>query len=138
MKRKILIGSLIGGGVVITAGAAFALLGGIVALPDIAQGLAGGTANACQTSAVNFVVNDPVWDSTAMSWLVTSVDYTNIDPLCVNRATADLELRITDNGNQLATGNAANMTAAGGTMTITPALQFDTINGADFQYLVVG
>lgn len=138
MKRKILIGSLIGGGVVITAGAAFALLGGIVALPDIAQGLAGGTANACQTNAVNFVVNDPAWDSTAMSWLVTSVDYANIDTACTNLTTADLELRITDNAGTLATATATNMTTAGGTMTITPPLDFDTINGANFQYLVVG
>ena len=137
MKRKILIASITGG-VIITASAAYALLGGSVALPDIAQGLAGGTSNACQTSAVNFVVGDPVWDSSTVSWLISSVDYTNIDPLCVNAGDADLELKITDGANTLATGTATNITNAVGTMTITPALDFDTINGADFQYLVVG
>ena len=138
MKRKILIGSLIGGGVVITAGAAFALLGGSVLLPDIAQGLAGGTANACQTSAVNFVVGNPVWDGGSISWVINSVDYQGIDPICVTAGDVDLELKITDGYTTLATGTATNMSAGTGTINLTPALDFDTINGADFQYLVVG
>lgn len=137
MKKKLVIAGVIGG-VMVTASAAYALLGGTVTLPDIAQGLAGGTSNACQTSAVNFVVGDPVWDSSSVSWLITSVDYTNIDLLCVNAGDADLDLKITDGAATLSTGTATNMTASNGSMTITPALDFDTINGADFQYLVAG
>lgn len=121
------------------AGAAFALLGGFVNVPNAVEGLAQGPGTSgCQTSSVNFEIPDPVWDASTTSWVVLSVDYAGITTACVNLGTADHDLRIVNGNTTLASATATNMGATSGTMTLTPVVDFDALANADFVYLVKG
>ena len=138
MKRKVIVTSALVGLTVAGTATAWALITGTVTIPNIAEGLATGTAGSCQTNAVNFVVPPPAWNPTTTAYEIPAVTYTDIDPACVTLGTADLELNIVKGGITVGNASDTNIGASSGSMTLTPALGIDVIDGATFNYLVKG
>lgn len=123
---------------VFVGGVAWAALTGTVALPQVAQGIATpGSSGGCQTSSLAFTVPDPVWNNSASAYEVTTIDYAGIDSPCQNTG-ADLELKLVDGSTTIASATDANLTTAGGTLTLSNPVSFDRISVADFVYLVKG
>ena len=138
MKRKLVAVAIVVPTVAV-AGVAWALIGGIINVPAIAQGfIPGSGAQGCQTSGVTFDIPDPTWDNTAGTYVVTTVDYSGITANCVSLGTADLNLTLTGgaNPNPIATGNASNMGATSGTLTLDNPVEFDLIATANFNFIV--
>ena len=120
-------------------GVAWAALGGVVYLPDVAQGIAtSNSPNSCQGSALAFTVPTPTWDNQLQDYAVTTVDFTGVSQICQNLATADLEVRLVVNNSTVATASQANLQTVGGTLTLSQAVTYDAATTADFVYLVVG
>lgn len=122
---------------VAAGGVAWAALGGVVYLPDVVQGLAtpnGG--NSCQTSALSFTVPTPTWDATLGDYAVTTLDYSGVSQICQNQGTADLQVRLVNANNTLATATALNLQTNGGTLTLSQAVTYDAATSADYVYLV--
>ena len=138
MKKLIAIPA-VGMGVLAAGGIAWAALGGFVNVPDVIQGAATGQgASSCQTSALTFTLPEPTWDAATTDYVVTSISYSGISTPCVNLATVDLELRIVSGSQTLATATEANLSSSSGSMSLTPAVSFDTAANAEFVYLVKG
>lgn len=136
MKKK-LVAAVAGFGVVATAGAAWAFLGGQVVVPDGIQGLVQGSGPvSCQTGGVTFTVPDPVWNSSAQDYVVSTIGYSGITTACVNLGTADLLLNVTSGGATVTSAQATNMSSASGTLTLTTPLDFDTATSGQYNYFV--
>lgn len=138
MKKKLII-PLATIGVLAAGGIAWAALGGFVNVPDAIQGLAtSGGPSSCQTNPITFTVPEPTWNPANANYEIPTIGFSGIDPLCVNNATTDLELQLVDGAQTVASATEANLTASTGTLTLTPAVPFDSINGLSFVYLVKG
>lgn len=134
MKKKIVIGTVavatVGG-----VGVAWALLGGVITFPNVAEGLAVGSSSAsCQNTAINWSVPDPTFDTQNNTYEIASVNFTGFSADCVT-AGAALELQVIDsNGDFLTTGG---VTPSGTTGTVAvPAMPYSLIIDASFIYLV--
>jgi hypothetical protein len=138
MKRKVVVTSALIGLTVAGTATAWALITGTVTIPNIAEGISTGTSGSCQTNAVNFVVPAPTWNPSTTAYEISSVAYTDVDPACVTLGTADLELNIVKGGITVGSASDSNMGASTGSMSLTPALGIDVIDGATFNYLVKG
>jgi hypothetical protein len=137
MKKKIIIPTVVVGGLAAT-GIAWAALTGTVALPQASQGTATpGAPAGCQTSSLAFTVPDPVWNNATGAYEIATIDYAGIDSACQNSG-ADLELHLVNNGATLADASELNLTTAGGTLTLSAPVDFAEISVADFVYLVKG
>lgn len=138
MKRSIIVGAVIGTVAVAGAGVAWAVLSGVVVVPDAIQGIAtGGGANSCQTGAVTFTVPDPTWSNSAGDYTVSTIGYSGINTQCVNLGTADLILNITDGSpTSLANATATNMSSSSGTLTLSTPIPFDDATTGTYRYLV--
>lgn len=135
--RRLVIGAVAAGGVVAAGGIAWALLGGLVTVPQIAQGVAtGGGANGCQTVPVNWQIPTPTWNATANDYVITQVSYSGVTNTCVTLGTADLIVNVVVGGQSLANGSSLNMGASTGTITLSGPVPFDDASTAQYRYLV--
>lgn len=136
MRTKIVVASLTAvfvGGV----GVAWAVLGGNIVVPSIAQGLAGSNpVTSCQTTNVNFNVPDPTFNQVSAVYQNTTIDFSQFAADCVTN-TATLEVQVLDStGAYLATGTTVP-SGTTGTLTISPAVEFSAMSTADIIYLVI-
>ena len=134
MKKKVLFISLtaatVGG-----AGIAWAVLGGTITLPGVAEGFALPIASSsCQVGAINWTVPPPTFNNVTTQYETSTVDFAGFDSGCVTlNATLDLQV-IDSNGDFLTTGSLTP-SSVGGTVPIT-AVPFNDMVGATFVYLV--
>lgn len=135
--KRLVVAAVAAGGVVAAGGIAWALLGGLVTVPQIAQGVAtGGGASSCQTVPVNWTLPTPVWNSSANDYVISTVDYSGVSSTCVSLGTADLIVNVVVGPNSVADGTELNLTATTGTITLSTPVPFDDASNAQYAYLV--
>jgi hypothetical protein len=137
--RKRIIGGVVVVGVVASAGVAWAVLGGFLTVPQIAQGfVAGGGTVSCQTTSVNFEVPDPTFDVALGTYAVDSIEFSGVSAACVTLGTAILDVTIVEGGGStvLATASEGGLGASSGAMVLSAPIPFDDAVNAEYNYLV--
>lgn len=137
MKRKLAVG--VAGGLVlgVAGAAAAAVLSGSIIVPDVVDGLIQGPgSSSCQSNGLTFTMPDPTWDNGVGDWAISTLDYSGVTNVCVNLATADLQLKIVDGNSVLASASATNMGATSGTLNLSQPVAFSLAANADFRWIV--
>lgn len=134
MKKKVFVLSLTAA-TVVGAGIAWAVLGGTITLPGVAEGLALPVASSsCQVGAIDWTVPPPTFNNVTTQYETSTVAFAGFDSGCVTLG-ATLDLQVIDSNGDFLTTGSLTPNAVGGTVPIT-AVPFDDMVGASFIYLV--
>jgi len=120
----------------LAAGAAVAMLGGLISGTNLATGVASGQGSPCQTSPMNFTFVDPQWRGNSRSFNIDQVAYEDFSADCVS-ASARLQVVVTA-GNRTLLQTELVPTQSSGTLDLETPLNSNQAADAEINYLVQG
>ena len=120
----------------LAAGAAAALLGGLLSGINLATGVASGQAQPCQTDAVDFEFVEPQWNGNAQAFNISQISFRNFSTTCVDSGASLSVVVVAGNTEFLDTVFVPNATT--GTIELTTPLNSTRAPDAQINYLVQG
>lgn len=135
-RRKALVVGAVVGGAVLLGGVAYAALGGTVFGSSVVVGAASGQGS-CQSTAIDFTLATPAYNSSNNTFEIASVDYSGFASQCVTNS-ATLAVVVRNGSGTVYDQQTVTPSAGTGTITFASPVTADVAPSVVVDYLVTG